>query len=259
MKAIIFLALLFLLPLSSAITIQDNSQNVDSDSNGQIGLINSGWDAGQYFQAQSSYTLKQVSVYQWDSAGANNSFDYEVDIYRTNASGSPIFLLASNFTYTQNDFLNGDSFPRWRNISFSDVQINAGEYYGIFFFELETNTETGLNWWHDDNNDTYFEGNAVVNSGVGSETNGSWWQSHDTSFTYFYDYSFIVWGEEIQQQPQSESFIVMILRSFGTGIGILFHVITMPLVAFILGVSIIIIIIVFIENLVAHIISKIGK
>jgi len=255
------IALFLLLPLSSALTIQENSQNIDDDAGGGIGLVNSGFDGGQYFQAQSSYILKKVSVYQQYIGGGDNiSLDYEVDIYRTNASGSPIFLLASNFTYTQTDFyMEVDGLPKWRNISFSDVQINAGEYYGIFFFELETNVITGLTWLHDDNNDTYFDGSAVVNSGVGTETNGSWWQTKDTSFAYYYDFAFIVYGESTSQQSNPESFIVVLLRSLGTGIGILIHAITMPLVALILGIAFVIGIIVFIEILASHIISKIGK
>ena len=252
------IALFLLLPLSSALTIQENSQNIDNDGGGGIGLVNGGFDGGQYFQAQSSYTLKKVSVYQWVQGGGNPSLDYEADIYRTNATGSPIYLLASNLTYSQNAFLIDDT-PQWRDISFADIQINQGEYYGIFFFELETNTQTGLTWWHDNNNDTYLDGSAIVNTGTGGETNGSWWQTKDTSFAYYYDFAFIVYGESTSQQSNSESFIVMLLRSLGTGIGILIHAITMPLVALILGIAFVIGIIVFIEILASHIISKIGK
>lgn len=242
MKAIIFLALLLLLPLSSAQTLQDNSLNIDQDFNGGLGINETGFDAGQYFQAQSSYILKQVSVYQWVASGGNPVLDYEVDIYRTTSEGSPIYLLARNFSYSLSSFYDDPS-PQWRNISFGDIQINEGEYYGIFFFELTTgeNSTSGfITWWHDDNSDTYPYGSAVANTGAGDTwTHGFWNKTNDLPL-YFYDYSFMMWGEEIPVQEQS--FISSILSALGHGLGSLISSLVqylLPLILILLIISLI--------------------
>lgn len=232
--SIIFLTIL---PLISAQTLKENSQTIDTDYT--IGINQSGYDAGQYFHAQSSYTLKKISVYQYISGGGNPSCDFEVDIYRTNETGSPVYLLGSNFTYSQTDFLVDDT-AMWRNISFPDIQITEGETYGIFFFELNNNTCVDLKWWTDSFSDTYLNGNAVVNTGTGGETGGLWWQSQDTSFAYFYDFSFMVWGEETQIQDSS---IRNIFISSGQGLGRFLDSIRNPLFSIILNLLLISIII----------------
>jgi hypothetical protein len=238
---VIFLAII---PLISAQTLKENSQTIDTDY--IIGINQSGYDAGQYFYAQSSYTLKKISVYQWIGGGGNPSCDYEVDIYRTNETGSPVYLLATNFTYSQTDFLIDDT-AMWRNISFPDIQINAGETYGIFFFELNNNTCINLRWWADANIDTYSNGNAVVNTGTNGETGGSWWQSQDTSFAYFYDYSFIVWGEETQIQDYT---IKNIFISSGQGLGAFLDSIRNPSINLVINILVVSIILVIFLSLI---------
>jgi hypothetical protein len=244
MKFPVWVLVLFLLPFVSA-SLRDNSQNIDNDVNGATGINSSGWDSGQYFQAQSTYTLDTVSVYQsFIGGGDTASFDYEVDIYRTTADGSPIFLLASNFTYTQTDFFGeGNTFGRWRNISFLPVLIEEGEYYGIFFFEQNTNEGGAITWHHDDYSDTFADGSGVVNTGVGGETNGFWNRTEDTTFTGFYDYSFMTFGEDAEVPSQdgfvcSENIICSLLSAVGNGLGLFLVVISSSLDLFVILIMI---------------------